>query len=132
MSDVYEVQPVSEPVRGSIRPPGSKSLTNRALITAALADGTSTLTGVLESEAVKLLRRVDLEIKTLAKEGDKALRRPVNMDLVQQLLELFVRHELFVAVQDCNVEVGIGVSAVRAGLQEGLDFMFCRAPRLRT
>ncbi len=41
-------------------------------------------TGVLESEAVKLLRRVDLEIKNLAKDGDAALRRPVNMDLVQR------------------------------------------------
>lgn len=55
MSDAYEVQPVSEPVRGSIRPPGSKSLTNRALITAALADGTSTLTGVLESEDTRVM-----------------------------------------------------------------------------
>ncbi len=43
--------------------------------------------GVLESEAVKLLRRVDLEIKNLAKHGEAALRRPVNMDLVQQLLD---------------------------------------------
>ncbi len=43
--------------------------------------------GVLESEAVKLLRRVDLEIKTLAKEGEAALKQPVNMELVQQLLD---------------------------------------------
>ena len=55
MSDVYEVQPVTEPVRGSIRPPGSKSLTNRALVTAALASGTSTLTGVLESEDTQVM-----------------------------------------------------------------------------
>lgn len=55
MSDVYEVRPVSEPVRGSIRPPGSKSLTNRALITAALAEGTSRLTGVLESEDTRVM-----------------------------------------------------------------------------
>ena len=38
------------PVRGSIRPPGSKSLTNRALICAAMADGPSRLTGALASE----------------------------------------------------------------------------------
>ncbi len=49
MSDSIEIQPVTSPVRGSIRPPGSKSLTNRALMIAALADGTTTLTGVLES-----------------------------------------------------------------------------------
>lgn len=40
----------SGPVRGSIRPPGSKSITNRALVCAALARGESTLTGALESE----------------------------------------------------------------------------------
>ncbi|MBL9122556.1 MAG: hypothetical protein JNG90_02915, partial [Planctomycetaceae bacterium] len=31
------------PVRGSIRPPGSKSITNRALVCAALAEGRSLL-----------------------------------------------------------------------------------------
>lgn len=38
------------PLRGSIRVPGSKSLTNRALILAALAHGTSRLQGALASE----------------------------------------------------------------------------------
>lgn len=40
----------SGPIHGSIRPPGSKSITNRALVCAALARGESTLTGALESE----------------------------------------------------------------------------------
>lgn len=49
------LQPVVEivpggPVRGRIRPPGSKSLTNRALICAAMAEGASRLTGALRSE----------------------------------------------------------------------------------
>lgn len=35
--------PAGGPVCGSIRPPGSRSLTNRALVVAALADGTSDL-----------------------------------------------------------------------------------------
>ncbi len=43
------IQPVEGPVQGRIHPPGSKSLTNRALIVAALADGDSHLTGVLDS-----------------------------------------------------------------------------------
>ena len=38
------------PVCGHIRPPGSKSLTNRALVCAAFAGGESTLTGALRSE----------------------------------------------------------------------------------
>jgi len=50
-----EIQPVSEPVRGSIRPPGSKSITNRALIVAALAEGTSHLTGVLDSQDTRVM-----------------------------------------------------------------------------
>ena len=43
------VQP-GGPVCGSIRPPGSKSLTNRALICAAMAAGRSELSGALRSE----------------------------------------------------------------------------------
>ncbi|PQO42579.1 3-phosphoshikimate 1-carboxyvinyltransferase [Blastopirellula marina] len=55
------------PITGSIRPPGSKSLTNRALIIAALAEGTSTLTGALESEDTEVmidsLRRIGVAIE---------------------------------------------------------------------
>jgi len=43
---VREIIPAAHPVRGTIRPPGSRSLTNRALIVAALADGTSRLASV--------------------------------------------------------------------------------------
>jgi len=48
-SPSLEIHPVLRPLVGRIRPPGSKSLTNRALIVAALAHGKSRLTGVLES-----------------------------------------------------------------------------------
>lgn len=54
-SDVYAVTPVNGPVNGTIRPPGSKSLTNRALIIAALAEGTSRLTGVLASRDTEVM-----------------------------------------------------------------------------
>ena len=43
------------PVTGSIRPPGSKSITNRALICAALATGESHLTGVLDSHDTRVM-----------------------------------------------------------------------------
>lgn len=43
------------PLDTSIRPPGSKSLTNRALICAALADGASRLTGALDSEDTRVM-----------------------------------------------------------------------------
>ena len=55
MSDFYTVRPVPGPVRGTIRPPGSKSITNRALIVAALAQGTSTLEGVLDSQDTRVM-----------------------------------------------------------------------------
>ena len=43
------------PLHASIRPPGSKSITNRALICAALADGDSLLCGALESEDTRVM-----------------------------------------------------------------------------
>lgn len=46
MSDV-NITTLKPPFRASITPPGSKSLTNRALLLAALAEGESTLTNVL-------------------------------------------------------------------------------------
>lgn len=49
------ITPVTRPVRGRIRPPGSKSITNRALVCAALAEGTSTLTGALDSEDTRVM-----------------------------------------------------------------------------
>ncbi len=44
--EVYRVQPVDAPLGCEVRVPGSKSVANRALVCAALADGTSELDGV--------------------------------------------------------------------------------------
>ena len=44
------IHPVSHPVDGTVRVPGSKSITNRALLLAALASGTSKLEGALFSD----------------------------------------------------------------------------------
>ncbi|MFK7769349.1 MAG: 3-phosphoshikimate 1-carboxyvinyltransferase [Mariniblastus sp.] len=55
MPDYIEVKPVSSPVNSTIQPPGSKSLTNRALPIAAMARGRSTLTGVLDSDDTKVM-----------------------------------------------------------------------------
>jgi 3-phosphoshikimate 1-carboxyvinyltransferase len=49
------VRPVSN-LESEVVVPGSKSLTNRALICAALADGTSTLRGWLESDDTEAMR----------------------------------------------------------------------------
>ena len=44
------VSPPGAPLRGTLAPPGSKSLTNRALLLAGLSNGTSRLTGILRSD----------------------------------------------------------------------------------
>lgn len=49
-SEVLELAPVTRPVTGTVKVPGSKSITNRALLIAALAEGESTLTGALFSD----------------------------------------------------------------------------------
>jgi 3-phosphoshikimate 1-carboxyvinyltransferase len=55
MTDPLPIRPVDRPMRGTVRPPGSKSITNRALVTAALADGTSRLSGVLDSRDTQVM-----------------------------------------------------------------------------
>jgi len=63
--DQIEIEPVG-PVRGTIRPPGSKSITNRALVCAALANGRSELHGALASEdthvMIDSLQRLGIEV----------------------------------------------------------------------
>ena len=54
MSDL-SLEPVTAPFRATFTPPGSKSLTNRALILAALADGTSTLSNVLFADDTQVM-----------------------------------------------------------------------------
>ncbi len=54
MTKNLEIQPCG-PVRGTLRPPGSKSITNRALVCAALANGISTLRGALDSEDTRVM-----------------------------------------------------------------------------
>ncbi len=55
MTAAITIQPVSKPIQGAIRPPGSKSLTNRALTISALAAGQTRLTGVLESQDTRVM-----------------------------------------------------------------------------
>ena len=45
-------------VRGSVRPPGDKSISHRAVMLAGLARGTSELTGLLTGADVKSTARV--------------------------------------------------------------------------
>src|SRR6516162_2246693 len=67
LPDLIEIVPLNKPVRAEITVPGSKSITNRALILAALADGETTLQGALWSEdtqvMVEALKKLSFEVK---------------------------------------------------------------------
>ncbi|MGI8755904.1 MAG: 3-phosphoshikimate 1-carboxyvinyltransferase [Acidimicrobiales bacterium] len=66
LPDPYPVEPVDGPLDAVVTVPGSKSITNRALVCAALAEGTSTLDAALfadDTEAmVGVLRAVGLDV----------------------------------------------------------------------
>src|SRR5271167_1634100 len=55
LPDLIEIVPLDKPVRAEITVPGSKSITNRALILAALADGETILRGALWSEDTQIM-----------------------------------------------------------------------------
>jgi len=55
LPDLIEIVPLETPVRAEITVPGSKSITNRALVLAALADGEVTLEGALWSEDTQIM-----------------------------------------------------------------------------
>jgi 3-phosphoshikimate 1-carboxyvinyltransferase len=55
LPDLIEIVPLTAPVRAEITVPGSKSITNRALILAALADGETTIEGALWSEDTQVM-----------------------------------------------------------------------------
>ena len=55
LPDLIEIVPLDKPVRAEITVPGSKSITNRALILAALAGGETTLRGALWSEDTEVM-----------------------------------------------------------------------------
>ena len=68
LPDPYPIRPRG-PLDARVRPPGSRSLTNRALLTAALARGESVLSGATESDDALAMR-----------EGLRALGVPIRVD----------------------------------------------------
>lgn len=71
--DPLPIVPVGAPLDATVRVPGSKSVTNRALVCAALAEGTSVLEGALFADdtdaMVGVLRALGLAIRA---DGDAA------------------------------------------------------------
>jgi 3-phosphoshikimate 1-carboxyvinyltransferase len=67
LPDLIEIVPLPKPVHAEITVPGSKSITNRALVLAALADGETILKGALWSEdtqvMIEALRTLGFQVK---------------------------------------------------------------------
>jgi len=80
LPDLIEIVPLAQPVRAEITVPGSKSITNRALILAALADGEVTLKGALWSEDTQImvacLRQLGFLV-SVAPDPDEACNRTI-------------------------------------------------------
>ncbi|MDP9367193.1 MAG: 3-phosphoshikimate 1-carboxyvinyltransferase, partial [Chloroflexota bacterium] len=72
--DAIEVRPVERPLDATVRVPGSKSITNRALLVAALADGPSELTGALHSDDTRYMAEA-LNALGIGVESDEAGER---------------------------------------------------------
>ncbi|MDC0934722.1 3-phosphoshikimate 1-carboxyvinyltransferase [Pirellulales bacterium] len=112
MTDSVEIVPLAGPLATSVRPPGSKSLTNRALVCAALASGTSELRGALDSEDTRVM------IDALGKLG-------VNIEQADAGTTLRVEganghfatptSELFVANSGTTMRFLTGAAALAAG-----------------
>ena len=67
LPDLIEIVPLDKPVRAEVTVPGSKSITNRELILAALSEGEKILHGALWSEdtqaMVGALQNLGFQIK---------------------------------------------------------------------
>jgi 3-phosphoshikimate 1-carboxyvinyltransferase len=67
LPDLIEIVPLARPVRAEITVPGSKSITNRALILAVLSEGEKVLRGALWSEDTQemaaALQKLGFEVK---------------------------------------------------------------------
>ena len=103
LPSLIEIAPLEKPVHAEITVPGSKSITNRALILAALAEGEVTLQGALWSEDTQIMVECLQELGfmvNLAPDPNESCNRTITVygkgGLVppggteQQPLELFV------------------------------------------
>lgn len=82
LPDLIEIIPLSGQVHARITVPGSKSITNRALVLAALGQGTTTLRGALWSEdtevMVNCLRRLGFDV-VVAADADEPANRTMQV-----------------------------------------------------
>jgi len=94
METVKEILPFTRPCNGSVVIPGSKSISNRALLLSCFSKNQVTLRGVLKSQDVNLM------IEALKKVG-------VDLDVNWNTQELKVQGcKGFAPIKKQNIEVG--------------------------
>lgn len=88
-----EIKPLEKPPQAVINVPGSKSLTNRALLIAALAEGTTTLTNALFSDDsryfAEALQTLGFGV-TLAPEDSRMIIQGLGGRIPTQRADLFI------------------------------------------
>src|SRR5271155_1729926 len=83
LPELIEIVPLEKPVRARITVPGSKSITNRALILAALAKGRTTLRGALWSEDTQVMVECLLKLGfavDVEKDPDEFCNRTITVE----------------------------------------------------
>jgi 3-phosphoshikimate 1-carboxyvinyltransferase len=78
LPDPLPIRPFTSPARGTVELPGSKSLTNRALILAALCNGPVTLSGALFSEDTRIMAEALRRMGFAVEEAEAA--RTIRVD----------------------------------------------------
>lgn len=101
LPDLLSITPFTRPARGEVVIPGSKSLTNRALLLAALCDEPVTLTGALFSEDTQLMA-----------EALRQLGFVVSADEATHTLQVSQQKNAF-AVGSADLFVGLAGTAAR-------------------
>src|SRR6185503_1093552 len=82
LPDLIEIVPLDKMVLAEITVPGSKSITNRALVLAALAEGETTLKGALWSEDTQVMVECLQELGfmvNVAPERDESCNRAITV-----------------------------------------------------
>ncbi|MGD9850492.1 MAG: 3-phosphoshikimate 1-carboxyvinyltransferase [Nitrospirales bacterium] len=85
----FSISPASAPLRGTVTVPGDKSITHRALILGALADGSTRVTGYCQGEdclnTLRAIRQLGVEVREIPEgleitgKGLWGLAEPVNV-----------------------------------------------------
>ncbi len=106
LPDPYEIKPLAKPPHCTITVPGSKSITNRALILAALAKGKCTLRGALWADDTQVM------VDSLQKLGFEVTVEPDSAEECNRTITV-VGHDGEIPAKKAELYVGNAGTAAR-------------------